>query len=460
MLIALPLSTVAYTIVTADGTAYMLGAETENQDDLTETTDTPDKAESTDTPDTTESDSDTGDGKNELQDSDILSSDIEDDLQTPDVPETADMPEIEETEDTPDTPDTPETPDEPETQDEPEPETYDEPDIQTDTDNDTDSEPEPEPEPEPDPEPEPEPPVDTTLPGDVNGDGVVNSEDALMVLRHSVGLSLLPQEKLKYADINGDGAVDSSDAFGVLRVTILQPDEPDSSSKTAPAVKEEPVEAPDTPEVQGDSDFSAFSRGIDVSMYQGSIDFNRVKADGIDFVIIRAGYGRDRSQKDPYFEQNYARAKAAGLKVGAYWYSYAVNAADAAAEAQTCMWAIQGKQFDYPIYFDLEESWQLNSGMNFCTALVTSFCNTLEANGYYAGFYTSTYYARRCLTQATLERYAFWVAEWSDKLSYGGSFGMWQYGGGYVDGVNGYCDLDYSYIDYAEVMRVFHLNGY
>lgn len=66
------------------------------------------------------------------------------------------------------------------------------------------------------------------------------------------------------------------------------------------------------------------AKGIDVSTWQGNIDFSKVKAAGIDFVIIRAGYGREISQKDKYFEQNYKNAKAAGLNVGAYWYSYAV----------------------------------------------------------------------------------------------------------------------------------------
>ena len=96
-------------------------------------------------------------------------------------------------------------------------------------------------------------------------------------------------------------------------------------------------------------------KGIDISKYQRNIDFNAVAASGVEFVIIQAGYGHDISQKDPYFEQNYAAAKAAGLKVGAYWFSYASDPEDARKEAIICAEAIKGKQFDFPIYYDLED---------------------------------------------------------------------------------------------------------
>ena len=98
-------------------------------------------------------------------------------------------------------------------------------------------------------------------------------------------------------------------------------------------------------------------KGIDVSKWQESIDFTKVKNAGIEFVIIRAGYGN--GNKDGCFEQNYSRAKAAGLAVGAYWYSYATSAAGAKQEAQKCAAILKGKQFEYPVYFDLEEKSQL-----------------------------------------------------------------------------------------------------
>jgi GH25 family lysozyme M1 (1,4-beta-N-acetylmuramidase) len=130
-------------------------------------------------------------------------------------------------------------------------------------------------------------------------------------------------------------------------------------------------------------------KGIDVSQYQQNIDFKKVKASGVDFVIIRAGFGKYANQKDPYFERHYKAAKAAGLKVGAYWYSYAASVEEAKAEAQTCINAIKGKTFEYPIYFDLEERSQFAKGRAFCNSLVKTFCNALEHAGYRAGLYIS-----------------------------------------------------------------------
>ena len=94
---------------------------------------------------------------------------------------------------------------------------------------------------------------------------------------------------------------------------------------------------------------------IDVSKYQGDIDWAEVKRSGVEIAIIKAGYGRLVSQKDEKFEQNYAGAKAQGIKVGVYWYSYAMSKNEALLEAKACLEVIKGKQFEYPIYFDLEE---------------------------------------------------------------------------------------------------------
>ena len=129
--------------------------------------------------------------------------------------------------------------------------------------------------------------------------------------------------------------------------------------------------------------------GIDISEWQGHVDFNAVKASGVKFVLIRAGYGRSASQEDRYFAEHYTQAKAAGLQVGAYWYSYAISPEDAANEARACLTVLGNRHFDYPIYFDLEEQWQFHQGRAFCDSLVKSFCCVLEQNGCYAGLYIS-----------------------------------------------------------------------
>ena len=202
-------------------------------------------------------------------------------------------------------------------------------------------------------------------------------------------------------------------------------------------------------------------KGIDVSQFQGNIDFDKVKKSGIEFVIIRAGYGRSASQKDPYFEQNYSKAKKAGLKVGAYWYSYATSSDDAVLEAKACMSVIKGKTFEYPIWFDLEEGSQFAKGTTFCSSLVKAFCGELEKNGYFTGLYMSRSYLQNYITSDIKNKYALWIAEYGSKCQYSGSYGMWQYSStGKVNGINGNVDMDYSYVDYASVIKSKGKNGF
>lgn len=202
-------------------------------------------------------------------------------------------------------------------------------------------------------------------------------------------------------------------------------------------------------------------KGIDVSQYQGNIDYKKVKAAGVKFVIIRAGYGKFTSQKDPYFEKNYKNAKAAGLDVGAYWYSYATSEADAVQEAKTCIEVIKGKTFEYPIYFDLEEQNQFAKGKSFCNSLVKAFCNALEEAGYFAGLYISRSPLQTYITNDVARRYALWIAEYGSSCNYSGKYGMWQYSStGKFNGISGNVDCDYCYIDYPSIIKSAGLNGY
>lgn len=202
-------------------------------------------------------------------------------------------------------------------------------------------------------------------------------------------------------------------------------------------------------------------KGIDISQYQTNVDFKKVKASGIDFVIIRAGYGKFLNQKDPQFETHYKNAKAAGLKVGVYWYSYAQSAAEAKEEAKICLQVIKGKQFEYPIYFDLEERSQFNKGKNFCSNLVKTFCNEIENAGYFAGLYISRSPLQMYITSDVANRYTLWIAEYGSKCNYSGTYGMWQHSStGRINGVNGNVDCDICYVDYPTVIKNAKLNGY
>ena len=202
-------------------------------------------------------------------------------------------------------------------------------------------------------------------------------------------------------------------------------------------------------------------RGIDVSVHNGAIDWRRVKNAGIDFAILRAGYGKVVSQKDKKFEENYNGAKAAGIPVGAYWYSYARTVDEARQEAETCISILRSKQFEYPIFFDVEEKATLNTGKANCSAMIRAFCEVLEKAGYWVGLYTSRSVLGTHIEDDINTRYALWAAEWGAGLNYSGSVGIWQYSDkGKVDGINGYVDLDEGYVDYARIVKEKGLNGF
>lgn len=201
---------------------------------------------------------------------------------------------------------------------------------------------------------------------------------------------------------------------------------------------------------------------IDVSKHNGVIDWQKVKASGIQGVIIRAGYGRMLKQKDLNFEEYYAGATAAGLHVGAYHYSYARSAAEALVEASVFLEWVKGKKFDLPVYFDTEDKSIMNLNKNTLTDCCIAWCNKLEENGYYAGIYASASWFIEHLELSKLTRYDKWLAHWASKPRWGNEFGgLWQYSEkGKVPGIQGDVDLDLCYRDYPSIIRSKGLNGY
>lgn len=201
-------------------------------------------------------------------------------------------------------------------------------------------------------------------------------------------------------------------------------------------------------------------KGIDVSRHNGFVDWAKVKSSGIDFAIIRAGYGKVISQKDTTFEQNYAGCKANGIPCGAYWYSYAVTPAEAEAEARTFIQAIAGKQFEYPVYFDIEEKNALATGKKNVSAIIRAFCTVMEQAGYWVGVYASRAHIQSYIDDDTQKRYTLWVAEWGNALHYSGDYGMWQYSeNGKVDGIAGSVDLNQCNVDYPRLVKSAGKNG-
>lgn len=204
--------------------------------------------------------------------------------------------------------------------------------------------------------------------------------------------------------------------------------------------------------------------GIDVSKWQGTIDWAKVKAAGVKFAIIRIGTTQG---KDGKFEQNYTAAKAQGIDVGVYFYTYSKTQAANAADAQTVVNWLAGRKLEYPVYFDLEDS-SLLSGYtnadrtNFCIA----FNTVIENAGYYAGVYTGYYWLNNYVNASTLRaRYPIWMARYlnsgTDSQDYSSICGMWQYSSkGSVNGISGNVDMNVCYNDYPTYIKSHGLSGY
>ena len=200
-------------------------------------------------------------------------------------------------------------------------------------------------------------------------------------------------------------------------------------------------------------------KGIDVSYAQGVIDWEKVKASGlVDFAILRAGYGKETSQIDDQFSRNYTACKQLGIPVGVYWYSYATTVDEAEQEAKVCLQTIQGKQFEYPVAFDIEEARCLPQA----DALSTTFCTALENAGYYTAIYTFKSALESNFSAAVKNRYDIFLSHIGvQQTDYAGSYGLWQYSWtGCISGISGDVDLDYAYKDYPTMIQNAGLNGF
>ena len=213
-------------------------------------------------------------------------------------------------------------------------------------------------------------------------------------------------------------------------------------------------------------------KGFDISKYQAGINLSNIKNAGYDFVIIRAGYtgwGDGESKaKDPNFEGFYSQAKSAGLGVGAYYFTIATSYQEGVEEAE---WlynnCIRGKQFDYPIYIDVEDDtggkqYLRKAGKNATTQGIKGFCETMEKLGYYVGIYASDISGFKDMMNINeLTDYDKWVARYGSKPSYVTSYGMWQTtSSGKVNGYSGSLDLNEAYKDYPNIIKSNGLNGY
>ena len=201
--------------------------------------------------------------------------------------------------------------------------------------------------------------------------------------------------------------------------------------------------------------------GIDVSKWQKNIDWEKVKEAGIEFAIIREGYGKENpSQIDKRFEENYKGAKAAGIPVGVYHYSYADSVEDAKKEAQSCLKNIKGKQLEYPVVFNIEDKEQLKLNNRQRTDICKAFCKEIENAGYYAMIYCNLNWWNNYLNKNELSQFDLWLAQW-DVAKPSVDCGIWQKSEkGKINGISGNVDLNESFKDYPKIMKSKGLNGF
>lgn len=189
---------------------------------------------------------------------------------------------------------------------------------------------------------------------------------------------------------------------------------------------------------------------MDISEHNGSVDFQALKNAGVQFAILRLGYGSDYvSQDDSRFSENVRKAETAGMPWGAYLYSYAKTAAMAKSEAQHALRLLAGKKPAYGVWFDVEDG-QI-SGADLAATCQT-FCGAMEAAGVYAGIYASLSWLNGKLDSPLLDKYDKWVAQWNSICTYKKPYGIWQFTDKLaVSGKN--FDGNWAYKDYPSIVQ-------
>lgn len=208
-------------------------------------------------------------------------------------------------------------------------------------------------------------------------------------------------------------------------------------------------------------------KGLDISSYQKGISFDAIKNAGIEFLIIRGGftgYGTGVSyHKDSCFEDFYNNAKQKNIPVGVYWYSCA-NTRDKGINEAMYLYnnCLKNKQFEYPIYIDVEDTHHQVNNKRGVTDAIKGFCETLEKMGYYVGIYASDISGfKDKMYIEELKAYDKWIARYGSKPKYVTEYGMWQSSSsGRISDYNGNLDTDESYKDYPTIIKDNKLNGY
>ena len=203
---------------------------------------------------------------------------------------------------------------------------------------------------------------------------------------------------------------------------------------------------------------------IDVSKWQGTMNWATVKNAGVNHAMIRAGYGNSVRQIDPQFKRNAAQCIALGINWGVYWYSYATSPEQARQEARCCLQVIQGLKPTMPVAYDIEyEPGILALDNATRTAMVKAFLEEVEAAGYYGILYASTNFIQTKLNYQELAQYDVWAAQYGSKCTSPLPYGIWQYSSQNALGIPGFglsLDCNRVYKDYPEIIQAAGLNGF
>ena len=196
-------------------------------------------------------------------------------------------------------------------------------------------------------------------------------------------------------------------------------------------------------------------KGIDVSKHQGKIDWNKVKKDGIQFAMLRMGYGSNSTKNDDeYFHRNVKECERVGIPWGAYLYSYALGIEDIQSEVDHAKRLLKGLKPTFPIAFDMEDAdhYKQKHGMpkgNELVDMCYKWLDSMEKEGYYVSLYASRSWLNGRLKSKKLDRFDKWLAEWTSNPKYKGKYLMWQYSAtGRVNGIYGNVDMNIAYSDF------------
>ena len=195
-------------------------------------------------------------------------------------------------------------------------------------------------------------------------------------------------------------------------------------------------------------------KGVDISEFNGSVDFSTLKNAGVKYAIIRTGFGSDYpGQQDKRFSENVRKADAAGMPWGAYHYAYAKTRQGGIDEAKHCLRLLNGRKPLYGVWYDMEDNSTLGGDL---LGAAQGFCDTMEAAGLYAGVYASLNWWNNYLTAPGFAQYDRWVAQYYSECQYKRSYGIWQYTSTWSIGGKNF-DGNWAYKDYPSIIKA--MNG-